>query len=195
MCSVHHLANGDITAALRAIPSLVGDTTCASAHYQFLRFPSPVPCIYAPCKRPRTNQRWNNRSSPLGEIRTKDESKNSQTQKSTFIKIAISFPFLIPCPILPREHRPTTERTPHQLPVTQKMLFVKISWKGYSTFRKKWPYRCESGPRWNIRFICGSYSRIFLESSWFLSFASCNCCFNTFTSCWYSSFNESICSW
>ena len=93
---------------------------------RFLRFPSLVPYRYTPCQRPRTNQRWNNRSSPLGEIRTKDEHKNSQTQKSTFIKIAISFPFLIPCPILPREHRPTTERTPTQLPVTKKCFFLRL---------------------------------------------------------------------
>ena len=42
--------------------------------------------------------------------RTKDEPKNSQTQKSTFIKIAILFPSLIPCLISPTEDRETTER-------------------------------------------------------------------------------------
>ena len=61
--------------------------------------------------------------------RTKERPNNSQTQKSTFIKIAVSFTSLIPCPILPREHRPTTERTPHQLPAYKKCFLLRFSEK------------------------------------------------------------------
>ena len=46
----------------------------------------------------------------MGEKRTKDEPKNPKIEKSTFVKIAISFPFLITCLIPPSEHRETTER-------------------------------------------------------------------------------------
>ena len=66
-------------------------------------------------KKPRMNQG-----------RTKDEPKNSETQKSTFIKIAISFPSLIPCLILPRDDRENSERTPTQLPTTKKCYFLRL---------------------------------------------------------------------
>lgn len=46
----------------------------------FLRFLSPVPSLSLCCKRPRRNQG-----------RTKEGPINSQTQKSTFIKIALLF--------------------------------------------------------------------------------------------------------
>ena len=85
------------------ITSPMGDTTCACAHYQFLRFLSLVPYIYAPCQRPRRNQG-----------RTKERPKNSKTQKSTFVKSAVSFSSLIPYLVLPRELRETTERTPRE---------------------------------------------------------------------------------
>ena len=52
--------------------------------------------------------------------------RTPKRKKVLFVKIAISFPFLIPCPILPREHRPTTERTPTQLPVTKKCFFLRL---------------------------------------------------------------------
>ena len=42
--------------------------------------------------------------------RTKDEPTNSQTQKSTFVKIAILFISLIPSLVLPTDDRETTER-------------------------------------------------------------------------------------
>ena len=51
----------------------------------------------------------------MGEIRTKERPKNSKLQKSTFIKIAVSFPSLIPCLIPPRDDREKTERTPTHL--------------------------------------------------------------------------------
>ena len=57
---------------------------------------------------------------------TKELRKNSQPQKSTFIKIAVSFPSLIPCLILPREERETTDRTPTQLPAHKKCCFLRL---------------------------------------------------------------------
>ena len=41
-------------------------------------------------------------------------------QKSTFLKIPISFTPLIPCPFPPRDERETTERTMAQLPANKK---------------------------------------------------------------------------
>ena len=120
--SSHHSCAACITSptatlllALRAITSPVGDTTCACAHYQFLRFPSLVPYIYTPCQRPRTNQR-----------RTKERPKNSKLQKSTFIKIAVSVTSLIPSSILPTDDRENSEGTPTQLPMTQKCGFLRL---------------------------------------------------------------------
>jgi hypothetical protein len=52
--SVHHLANGDMTARLRAITSPVGDTTCACAHYQFLRLLTLLSLLYLPYSTERT---------------------------------------------------------------------------------------------------------------------------------------------
>ena len=96
------------------ITSPVGDTTCACAHYQFLRFPSLVPCISTPCKRPKTNQR-----------RTKERPKNSKTQKSTFVKIAVSFSSLIPCLITPTDDRENSERRAAQLIDSQKCFLLR----------------------------------------------------------------------
>ena len=67
---------------------------------------------------PTTNLR-NNRSSTR-EIRTPKQ------EKSSFIKIAVSFPSLIPCLILPREERETTDRTPTQLPAHKKCCFLRL---------------------------------------------------------------------
>ena len=58
--------------------------------------------------------------------RTEDEPKNSQTQKSTFIKIAVLFPSLIPCLIPPRGHRQTTERTPTEPPCQKRFCFLRL---------------------------------------------------------------------
>ena len=41
-------------------------------------------------------------------------------------KISISFPFLIPCLIPPREPREMTERRAHQLPVKKKLCFLRL---------------------------------------------------------------------
>ena len=46
----------------------------------------------------------------MNQGRTKDEPTNSQTQKSTFVKIAILFISLIPSLVLPTDDRETTER-------------------------------------------------------------------------------------
>ena len=54
-----------------------------------------------------------------------------------FIKIAISFPFLIPCLILPREHRPTTERTPIEHLMDKKALFLRLSPKKVDLISEK----------------------------------------------------------
>ena len=49
-----------------------------------------------------------------------------------------SFPSLIPFPILPREHREMTERTPTELPVTQKCYLLIFAFlTEYSTFLKR----------------------------------------------------------
>ena len=79
-----------------------------------LRFTSFVLCIYTPCQKPRTNQR-----------RTKERPKNSETQKSTFIKITHSFTSLIPSPILPTDDREKTDRTPTQLPAHKKYYLLR----------------------------------------------------------------------
>ena len=44
-----------------------------------------------------------------------------------FIKIAISFTSLIPCLVLPREHRERSERTPKEDHMTKKSLFLRLS--------------------------------------------------------------------
>ena len=65
------------------------------------------------------DQGRNNRSSLLGEIRTKDEPRNAKLQNVRFIKIAVSFTSLIPTLIPPTDDRENTERRAHQLPVTK----------------------------------------------------------------------------
>ena len=44
-----------------------------------------------------------------------------------FIKIAVSFTSLIPCLVLPRELRETTEGTPKEDHMTKKALFLRLS--------------------------------------------------------------------
>ncbi len=81
----------------------------------FIKITFLVPYIYASSKRPRMNQG-----------RTKERPKNSKTQKSTFIKIAVSFTSLIPSLILPTDDREKSDRTPTQLPVTKKCCFLRL---------------------------------------------------------------------
>ena len=73
------------------------------------------------------NQRRNNRSNPLGEIRTKDEPKNSETEKMLFIKIAVSLTSLIPSPIPPTDDREKTERRAKELRSTQKYYLLRLT--------------------------------------------------------------------
>ena len=55
----------------------------------------------------------------------------------TFIKIAVSFTVLIPCLVLPRELRETTEGTPKEDHITKKALFLRLSPKKVDPFPKK----------------------------------------------------------
>ena len=80
-----------------------------------LRFFSSVPFQSPSGKRPRTNLR-----------QTKDEPKNSESGKVLFVKIAVSFPSLIPCLIPPTDERETTDRTPTQLPAHKKCCFLRL---------------------------------------------------------------------
>ena len=79
---------------------------------QILRFPSLVPFLSLSGKIPRRNQR-----------RTKEQPKNSKLQKVLFIKIAVSYTFLIPCPKTPRDDREKTERTPKYLPAYKSVVY------------------------------------------------------------------------
>ena len=63
----------------------------------------------------------------MNQGRTKDEPKNTETQKSTFIKIAVSFSSLIPYLIPPTDDRETTERIPKEDLMTKKALFLRLS--------------------------------------------------------------------
>ena len=63
--------------------------------------------------------------------KTKEEPRNNlrtpNHQKVLFIKIAVSFTSLIPCLVLPRELRETTEGTPKEDQMTKKALFLRLS--------------------------------------------------------------------
>ena len=93
---------------------------------QFLRYPLVVPSLYLPYQRPRMNQG-----------RSKEQPKNSQTQKVLFIKISVSFLSLIPCLIPPTDDRENSERTPTQLPVYKKCFFLRWVPKKRSRFLKR----------------------------------------------------------
>ena len=81
-------------------------------------------------------------------------------QKSTFIKIAVSFTSLIPILILPRELRETTEGTPKEGHMTKKALFLRLSPKKVdlipeivvsppkkmTSFLKRLPNNCNLAP-------------------------------------------------
>ena len=62
---------------------------------------------------------------------TKEEPRNDQRtpnhQKVLFIKIAVSFTSLISSPILPTDNREKTDRTPTQLPASQKARFLRLA--------------------------------------------------------------------
>ena len=72
---------------------------------------------FSPCAPPRSLRE------PLLQLRCHHLALATQlalAQKSTFLKIPISFTSLIPSPILPRDEREKTERTTAQLPANKK---------------------------------------------------------------------------
>ena len=73
----------------------------------------------------------------MNQGRTKERPKNSKLEKVLFIKIGISFAFLIPTLILPRELRETTEGTPKEDHMTKKALFLRLSPKKVVSIPKK----------------------------------------------------------
>ena len=73
----------------------------------------------------------------MSEIRTKDEPTNSQTQKSTFVKIAILFISLIPSLVLPTDDRETTDRRAAQLLVYKKCHLLRLPSKIVDFIPKK----------------------------------------------------------
>ena len=73
----------------------------------------------------------------MNQRRTKERPKNSKLGKVLFIKIGISFAFLIPTLILPRELRETTEGTPKEDHMTKKALFLRLSPKKVDSITKK----------------------------------------------------------
>ena len=111
--------------------------------YHLLRFPSLVPCLSPSHKRPTMNQRrtkdeprmkkclgWHfeccaRRVPTLRKSAAHRIKKRTPIQKVLFVKIAVSFFFLIPCLTLPRDDRENTERAPHQLLVNS-ALFLRL---------------------------------------------------------------------
>ena len=108
-----------------------------------------------------------------------------------FIKIAFSFISLIPCLVLPRELRETTERTPKEDHMTKKALFLRLSPKevdslpakvdsfpetiDLSVFKKKSPQKAFSLAHLEKKvYLCAQISkRIDMRSneiSYFISF-------------------------
>ena len=71
-------------------------------------------------------------------------------QKSTFIKIADSFPCLIPCLIPPTDDRENSERRAYQLPVIKKCYFLRLLPNQFVLIPKKvvcLPKKVDSFPR------------------------------------------------
>ena len=64
--------------------------------------------------------------------------------KSTFLKIAISFPFLIPCLIPPRDDRENTERTPRE---ERQNFFTKFR-RFFTQFLHISKKKCIFAPKW-----------------------------------------------
>ena len=109
-----------------ATTSPFSDITCACAHYLLLRFLPLVPSLFPSGKRPRKNQG-----------RTKDEPKNAKSQNVRFLKIAVSFPSLIPCLIPPRDDRENTERRATELLAYEKCCLLRLLPKEVISIPKK----------------------------------------------------------
>ena len=92
-------------------------------HYLRLRI-LPILKISFPCTFPIFLGLKTKEKPRRNQGRTKDEPKNSKLQKSTFIKIAISFTSLIPCLSSPTDDRENSERTPTEDLMTKKALFL-----------------------------------------------------------------------
>ena len=76
----------------------------------------------------------------MNQGRTKDEPKNSETQKVLFIKISVSFSSLIPCLIPPTDDRETTERRAKRyraLAAKNSALFLRLSPKKVNLIPEK----------------------------------------------------------
>ena len=76
----------------------------------------------------------------MNQRRTKERPKNSQPLKSTFVKIAVSFTSLIPCPIPPTDDRETTERRAKRyraLAAKNSALFLRLSPKKVDLISEK----------------------------------------------------------
>ena len=68
----------------------------------------------------------------MNQRRTKEQPKNAKSQNVRFIKIAVSFPSLVPCLIPPRELRETTERRAKRyraLAAKNSALFLRLTSK------------------------------------------------------------------
>ena len=94
----------------------------------------------------------------------------------TFIKIVASFTSLIPCLVLPRELRETTEGTPKEDHMTKKALFLRLSPKKVDWIPKK----VDSFPKIASSFgdsLCGSARKKTSYSNKKCTFLSKKCIF------------------
>ena len=96
--------------------------------------------MYRPWYSRVNNQGRNNRSSPLGEIRTKERPKNAEIENVRFVKIALSFTSLIPCLKTPSDDRENSEGTPTQLPAYKKCFFLRLLPKKVDSYPKTIDY-------------------------------------------------------
>ena len=76
--------------------------------------------MYLPKSSRAKDQRWT-KDGPRMNLRT------PYHQNVLFIKIAVLFPSLIPCLILPTDDRENSERRATQLPASKKALFLRLA--------------------------------------------------------------------
>ncbi len=109
----------------------------------------------------------------MNQGRTKDEPRNAEIENVRFVKIAVSFTSLIPSAIPPREHRPTTEKTPTQLPASKKALFLRLLPKKVVPLPKKvdsYPKTIDYFPEKFYSITKKSYSLLRISCSSFIAF-------------------------
>ena len=75
----------------------------------------------------------------MNQGRTKEPRKNSETKKVRFVKITISFIYLISCLIPPRDHRGTTERRAKR--------YRALAAKNSALFLRLLPKKVDSSPK------------------------------------------------